>query len=280
MAAAAGNPVLLLDPRPDELALAVAALAAGNPVLLTPRTWLSAAALDRREGAALAGGARLVLANPQRFLPSRRLLRQQIDDGHLGRPGLVRLHHWLPADRPDPPVAPAAGDGEVAFGGALPLALAQDVDVVLWLMGAAPDAVYALQQTGAPATSGAGGSGSGRLLQLHLGFPGGGMALLDFAAALPPGDGYGALSVIGASGAAYFDDHHNTQLLYGGGRPAAVRVEERGRETAALVQDFRAALDRGAGADSGVAAWRAVLAVAGAARRSLAGGAACPPEDV
>jgi hypothetical protein len=104
------------------------------------------------------------------------------------------------------------------------------------------------------------------------------MALLDFAAALPPGDGYGALSVIGSTGAAYFDDHHNTQLLYGGGHPAALRVEERGRETAALVQDFRAGLDGGAGPDSGVAAWRAVLAVAGAARRSIAGGAAYPPE--
>ena len=250
---ARGGPVLLLEPRPDEAAFA-ARLAAGQDVLLTPRPWLSAAALDRLERAARAGGARLAVVNPERARPSRRLLRLQIESGHLGRPGLVRLHRWLPAAPPD-----AAAGGGVGAAGALPLACALDVDVALWLMGALPDAVYAVERDG-PA------------LLVHLGFPGGGMALLDYAAALPPGDGYEALSVIGAAGAAYADDHHNSQLLFRGGHPAALRVDERGWEAEALVGELATALD------AGVAAWRAVLAVAGAVEASIAGGRACAPE--
>ena len=253
---ARGDPVLLLEPRPAEAAFAAARLAAGQDVLLTPRPWLSAAALDRLERAARAGGARLAVVNPERARPSRRLLRQQIESGHLGRPGLVRLHRWLPVASPEAP----AGDGAGAAG-ALPLACAPDLDVALWLMGALPDVVYAVER-------------DGQTLLVHLGFPGGGMALLDYAAALPPGDGYEALSVIGASGAAYADDHHNSQLLFRGGHPAALRVDERGWEAEVLAGDLAAAFD------AGIAGWRGVLAVAGAVCASIASGRACAPEDV
>ena len=43
------------------------------------------------------------------------------------------------------------------------------------------------------------------------------MALIDCAQTLPQGDGYFSLSLIGSTGAAYADSHHNRQLLYGGG---------------------------------------------------------------
>jgi hypothetical protein len=143
-------------------------------------------------------------------------------------------------------------------------------------MGVPPDVVYAVARPGAARDPGP--EPVGQTLLVHLGFPGGGMALLDYAAALPAGDGYEALSVIGAAGAAYADDHHNSQLLFRGGPPSALRVDERGRETDALVREFAAART-GAGAfDSGAAAWRAVLAVAGAVGASIASGRACPPE--
>ena len=39
-------------------------------------------------------------------------------------------------------------------------------------------------------------------VQLHLGFANGGMALIDHAQTLPPGEGYYSLSLIGSKGAA------------------------------------------------------------------------------
>ena len=48
-------------------------------------------------------------------------------------------------------------------------------------------------------------------------FPEGGMALIDCSRALQPScDPYFSLTVIGSTGAAYADDHHNTNLLYKG----------------------------------------------------------------
>jgi hypothetical protein len=40
----------------------------------------------------------IALLNPLQFLPSRNLIRQRIDSGKLGVPGLVRIHSWWPAD--------------------------------------------------------------------------------------------------------------------------------------------------------------------------------------
>ena len=35
-----------------------------------------------------------VVINPDRFLPSRQLIRQQIEAGKLGEVGLIRIHRW------------------------------------------------------------------------------------------------------------------------------------------------------------------------------------------
>ena len=48
------------------------------------------------------------------------------------------------------------------------------------------------------------------------------MAVLDFSDRLPVGRGYDSLSLVGSSGAAYSDDHHNTHLLFAGGNPVAL----------------------------------------------------------
>jgi predicted dehydrogenase len=198
-------------------------------------------------------GSQLCIANPDRYLPSRQLIRKQLSA--IGDPGLVRIHRWEP-----PSAAPASAG--------LPDAMLRDIDTTLWLVGRKPDRVFAVEGQG----------GAGRVLQVHLGFPHGGMALLDYTNRLPPGDGYQSLSVIAASGAAYADDHQNTQLLYRGGTPQAVRTEERTGLYAAIAQDFVNAIREGRDLSAGVSAWNDVFAVADAAVKSLAVKQAVAPE--
>jgi predicted dehydrogenase len=218
-------------------------LAAGRPVLLASET-LPAETLER-----LAAAGRLAVLNPDRYLPSRRLIRQQLDAGNLGEVGLVRLHRWEPA------AAETAG---------LPAGLVRDLDLVVWLVDRLPELVYAVT--------------AGRVVQVHLGFPGGGMALIDHCDGLPVGDGYTALSVIGSSGAVSADDHNDRQLVFRGGCPLAVRTGEGTAHLAVLVQQFVDDLQAGRDLSGSVAAWRDVLAVAGAVRRSLDSRRAVPLE--
>ncbi len=204
--------------------------------------------IDALFAAARKSGAQLAVVNPDRYRPSRQLIKKQLG-GPLGEPGLIRLHRWesLAPDR--------ASD-------TLPDALLRDLDLVLWLAGR-PNRVYAVEpKADAP----------GRFVQVHLGFAHGGMALLDYSGRLPPGDGYQSLSVIAASGAAYADDHQNAQLLYRGGNAQAVRTDERAGQLAAIAQDFVDALRAGRDLAAGAAEWCDVFVVAGAVQKSLASG--------
>lgn len=228
------------------------ALAAQTHVLLVAEPCPPADVLEGFYAAARSAGVRFAAVNPDRYLPSRQLIRDQLPN-RLGEPGLIRAHRW------EPPSANESG---------LPDGLLRDLDVVRWLTGRQPDRVYAVERHP---------EGGGRYVQVHLGFPGGGMALLDYTNRLPPGDGYQSLTVIAASGAAYADDHQTVQLLYRGGRPQAIKTEERARQFAAVAQDFVDALDDGRELASGQAEWRAAFAVADAARRSLASGKAVFP---
>jgi hypothetical protein len=203
-------------------------------------------------------GIQLAVVNPDRYLPSRQLVRRQM--AAVGEAGLIRLHRWAPAEgshasdlteRPEP--------------------VLRDLDVTLWLAGRRPDRAFATEHKAVGTT--------GRYLQVHLGFPGGGMVLLDYASTLPPGDGYSSLSVIARSGAAYADDHQNAQLLYRGGRPQAVRTEERAGQLAAIAQEFVDALrEKRDVMAASEAAWRDVFAVTDAVVKSLKSGRAVEVE--
>jgi predicted dehydrogenase len=199
-------------------------------------------------------GVHLAVVNPDRYLPSRQLVRKQLPLP-LGEPGLIRLHRWEPAATGPP---------------GLPKPLLCDLDVVLWLAGRRPNCVFAVE----PKSDGV----TGQYVQVHLGFPGGGMAVLDYTDRLPPGDDYRSLSVIAASGATYADDHQNVQLVYRGGHPHAVRTDERSGQLAAIVQDFVDAIRTGREPEGGAAGWRDVFAVADAVERSLASAGATTPE--
>ena len=215
-------------------------LAGGAHVLLSTNIgmpWDAARTLTQR---AEASPGRLTWGNPDRYLPSRQLIRQQLDAGKLGPPGLIRIHRWSPLDL-----------------------LLCDLDLVQWYFGKPANLVYAFENAGCT--------------QAHLGFAGGGMALIDAARGLPAGDRYYSLSLIGASGAAHADDHANTQLLYQGGAPRALRVDEGVTSWTALLQAFVDSLRNDAPAQS-TADWHAVWNTAAAVAQALQTGQSIIPD--
>ena len=237
-------------------------LGAGLHVLLATESCLPNEVLKALSVIARRENVQLSLVNPDRCLSSRQLIKQQLDAGKLGDVGLVRVHRWEPVAT-ESSLSPRR----------LPAPLVHDLDLVLWLIGKTPDVVYAIEQTGNQRDD-----SPGRCVQVHLGFAGGGMALIDFNDRLPPGDGYQSLSVIGSLGAAYADDHQNMQILYRGGQPLAVNAEEGVKQFAALLQEFVDDLQTGRDLSTSVTAWRDVLAVSDAVRRSLESRQAIPSE--
>ncbi len=250
--------VVFLGPSQPDPAALQGLLEAGQHVLLATEAYLTSDELEDLFDVAQQANVRLAVVNPDRYLPSRQLIRQQLDAGKLGEAVLVRSHRWEPvasSDRLD--ASPIPGP------------LLRDLELALGLLGKQPNRVYALVRAANESTA-----LHGRYIQSHLGFPGGGMALIDYANRLPPGDAYRSLTVIGSAGAAYADDHQNLQLVYRGGHPQAVRTEEGPRQLAALVQEFVDALHAGHDTPGDMATWRAAWTVAAALRRSIETGQA------
>lgn len=162
--------------------------------------------LDRAVQACEAAKVRLLLRQPLRNSPAVQNLRAAVDTGRLGAPGLVRLHHWdAPSlDHRDGP-ARRPRIWELCY---------REVDLACGLFDTEPDSVFALS-LGEDAT----GIECG--VQLHLSFAGGGMALVDcLRTSRCNADPYFMLTLIGSTGAAYIDDHRNTNLLLQDGRTA------------------------------------------------------------
>jgi predicted dehydrogenase len=172
--------------------------------VLTPGP-LAGSAVDARALVAACAGVRLMVAGTARFTPALRTIKESLDSRKLGALALVRIHRWRPRSNQATEVW-------------------QDLDLACWLFGAQPDFVYA--------------AGNDDCMQIHLGFAGGGMALIDFASSLPPGDSYFSISAIGSSGAAYADDHHDMQLLFAGERPHALRTGQCDLSVLAELQEF------------------------------------------
>jgi predicted dehydrogenase len=220
----------------------------GRHVLVAAEPCWSRDELAALRDAAEAARVTFRVVNPDRYLPSRQLVREQLRL-NLGAAGLVRLHRWEPAD--PAPVSPMG----------LPALLVRDLDLVLWLTGQAPDRVFAVERP--------------QLVEVHLGFPGGGMTLVEYAT-LTGGTSYQALSVIGASGAAYADDHNNAQLLFRADGVRAVTAGEGPRQYAALVQAFVNALGGDTATDE--PEFHRLYATTDAVRQSLSRGQAVAVE--
>ena len=135
----------------------------------------------------------LLVSNPSRYMAYPRTVKQSIVAEQLGKPGLVRVHHWMPS--------PSTNQNNADLNESV----LQQIDLVCWLCDAEPDCVYATPF---------GNAGQG--IQVHLGFSSGCMALIDCSFSLPENaQPYYSLTVVGSSGAAYADDHRNTNLVIG-----------------------------------------------------------------
>ncbi len=227
-------------------------LAAGKHVLLATDARPMCERMELLTRTARQAGAQLSVVNPDHALPSRQLVRQQIASGKLGEVGLMRIHRWEPF-----------WAVSVRHRKSLPEPLLGDLELALWLFGKSPDVVYAIEQAADEQAAEFGG-----LVQVHLGFPGGGMALITYSNRLPAGDGYQSLSVIGSRGAAYADDHQDRQLVFAGGSPLAVRVGE-GFTLTPLLQEFVDALREQQDLSVNLSAWTRVWDVADAVQRSI-----------
>ncbi len=246
--------VIVTTPPATRASLVQQAARAGKHVLVEPPLAAGAEEAERVTAAARAAGVRLMPAHADRFRGDGRAVKASLDQGELGRAGLLRIHHWFPASE----------EG----GNVFPRVLAA-LDLALWVFDGLPTHVHASARP-----SGAATLSEAEYLQIHLGFEGGGMALIDVARTLPAGDGYRSLALIGSLGAAHADDHHNVQLLYGGGRAQAVLTEADESVPALVLAEFAAAVADGrdpsvAGEDAA-----AVLRVAEAAASSWAAEAA------
>ena len=240
--------VVLLAGTEDAIDLALRAASLGKHVFFEAPLMRNA---DRVIAECQANGVRLMVGWSRRFLPSIRAVRESLDAGQLGKPGLLRIHRWVPP-----------GDGVTAEW------LMHEVDLANWLFGQPPTEVYALSRGDTA------GDATGGYLQVHLGFPDGGMGMIDVSTTLPDGDGYYSLSLIGTDGAAYADDHHNVHLVYGGGNATAVCSEHGVLSLVEQLREFATAIgDSREPAMDGASALRA-LQVTEAARSSMETGSA------
>lgn len=233
--------------------LVAACVEARQSVVFAAEPYWSAETLTRLSAlVTTVPGGSLAIVNPDRWLPSRLVIREQLIAGKLGEIGLLRGHRWETR---------AASRSSVC---GLPAPLLRDLDQATWLFGQPPSLVFAVQQSGnAPHSPG------DCHIQVHLSYRNGGMALVDYSNRLPTGDGYQALSIIGSAGSASVDDHRNIQLLFEGDRPRGVLGDERLRGLINLVQDCVDNVIAHRDTSDTLTEWQQTLIVADAVRRSL-----------
>lgn len=176
----------------------IAAARAGKHVLVNLPMTSTPKHVDRVIESCREAGVRLMVGLPLRFMPSQQAVKAAVDAGKLGDPGLLRIHAW--------------GVSETRSKDILRTQTINSIDLALWMLPGFPTTVYAVGRDG--------------YVQVHLGFPEGGMALIDYASTPAGGEEYFSLSLIGSKGAAYADDHHNRNLLFVGGMAKAVATSQ------------------------------------------------------
>ncbi|MEI8379331.1 MAG: hypothetical protein WCJ09_04325 [Planctomycetota bacterium] len=196
-------------------------------------------------------GVHIQIENSDHGLPSRRLIFNELRGSKLGQFGLIRSHRWesTPGLR-------------TVDSFHLPAPLVRDLELMLWLTDQTPTVVFAVERSAQQ------GDTRGTI-HVHLGFAGGGMALMDYADCLLPGDGYQSLSTICANGAMYVDDHANRQLAYLGGIAQATSTDEGLLPFVTLIQQFVTGLGAHSPMESGLARWEQTCALAATVRQSL-----------
>lgn len=196
--------------------LACRAAAAGKHVFVSSPLAATIEEVDRIAAACRAANVVLTVGSHIRFRPSVAEVKSALSSGKLGDPGLLRVHCWEPKD-----------DGEIRSK------VIQQLDLALWMFPQSPTEVFAL---GRDQKKDEGCWPD--YLQIHLGFPQGGMALISISRSLPPGDDYQTVSLIGSRGAAYADDHLQKHLVFHGAHPRAVQRDEMVPALVAQLRDF------------------------------------------
>ena len=138
------------------------------------------------------------IAQPNRRSSYALSIREALDADHLGTPGLVRIHHWA--------------NHSNQSRARLWQMIVREVDSTCWFFGGQPDVVYGQSNVSESEPVG---------ITVHLGFESG-MAIVDCA--FHAGGPFYTSSMIGSKGAAYADDHHNTNLLLSNGKTEGVHV--------------------------------------------------------
>ncbi|MCL2330410.1 MAG: Gfo/Idh/MocA family oxidoreductase, partial [Phycisphaerae bacterium] len=205
---------------------------AGKHVLAKGPLGLTVSEVDAVTQASQATNVCLMVSHSLRFVPAHQVVKQRIQVGKLGDPGLLRVHRWNPAKSAN---SKAGGNGATAclasdskcnssLGNLFAARFVAEIDLALWLFDGPPTSIYATgRQPVNQGTSQSAGQPNVDYVQLHLGFDKGGMAMIDWADTLPASsDPYFSMSLIGSKGAGYADDHHNMHLLYGGAEPKAL----------------------------------------------------------
>ena len=204
---------------------AEAAISAGKHLLVEKPLALTSKAARSLHERANSADALLMVAHTFRFMPSIKQVRRALDGGELGRPGMLRIHRWLPMSTGS---SSEWEEDTKRTGGLAIHESIHEIDQALWLFGEYPSQVRAVA---APSQ-----------LQVHLGFESGAMAIFDVMAGLPLGESYYSLTLIGSQGAAYVDDHHNMQLVYRGGRAEAFATNQHSLAVHAQIEEFVAAI--------------------------------------
>jgi predicted dehydrogenase len=247
--------VIVNTPNDSHAAIAETAIAAGRHTLVEKPLALTAAEAATVRQAAARANVRLMVAHTLRFMPANVQVHRALAGGELGRPGMIRSHRWL-RRFPGPPGGwkhdPARSGGLFIHEGV------HEIDQALWLIDERPTHVHAL----------AGSS----LLQIHLGYASGAMAVCGIATGLPLGSGYYSLALIGSLGAAYADDHHNMHLIYRGGRPQAALTDMRAMAVRAQLDEFAQSIAEARDPSVSGADAVAALQIAEAAAASSASG--------
>ena len=241
--------------------LAVTAAKAGKHMLVETPIATSTVEANAVVDAAEDSGVRLMAGNLARFAPAGATVKEALDSGELGEPGLLRIHRWESLDTGSWP-ALGQEQGSVAVRN-----LSAEIDLAIWLYGGLPTEVYA---TGGRVSHG--GIDQPDYVQVHLGFEGDRMSVIDYSASLPPGPGYHFLSMIGSKGAAYADDHHNVNLVYGDGGTRALGAGQGVGHILAQLQEFVDAVSEDRDPASTGADGRSALQVAEAAAESMSCG--------
>lgn len=242
--------------------LACQAAQAGKHVFVSSPLAATAAEVDRIAAACRAAGVTLTVGSHVRSRPSVAAVKSAIDSGKLGVPGLLRIHSWEPN-----------ADGEQDQNdktrhrdhGEFRSRVIQQLDLALWMFPKPPMEVYAVGRDAVGDKN-----AWPEYVQIHLGFPEGGMALISVCRSLPPGDDYQTVSLIASTGAAYADDHLQKQLLFRGERPVATQHAEMIPAIVTQLREFQQVIaDKRHPADA-AAAMKSALALTEAAWTSLA----------